>query len=285
MPACRRNQYVRLISRVGGSLVPPLLEGAAPASLTLPNAFHSPSARTRTKSLGWRSPLFGEALVAAGAVATVVEKVASDYPRGLRKCLFQCGLFPVADALPVPPALPVAFLSAGRRRPVLLLGLPVPPLPCCLTALTAAIPLMRSARAEPPFAAFQQTWAGSRPGHRPLPSAGTLRTVWLACTILGRAHGRSRLPEAPAPERTPLLSGATAGIRFSATSTLTARHASPAFPRLGCGWSGSRRHSSHPADALAAIMRWHRGPSWRCHFGPSLIATNTSMGFVLLAVS
>ena len=71
-----------------------------------------------------------------------------------------------------------------------------------------------------------------------------------------------------------LLSGATAGIRFSASSTLTARRASLAFPRLGA--VGQAVAVFLPAGgALAAIMQWHPGPSWRCYFGPSLTATNS----------
>jgi hypothetical protein len=62
------------MSRGIGSHVPPLLQDAAPASLALPDTFHGPPARAGTEPLGWRSQLFGEPLVAAGPVATVIEK-------------------------------------------------------------------------------------------------------------------------------------------------------------------------------------------------------------------
>jgi len=68
------DQYVRLIGAAIGSLVPLLLHGAPPAPLALPDPFQSTPARARTEPLGGRPPLSSEALVAAGAVATMVEK-------------------------------------------------------------------------------------------------------------------------------------------------------------------------------------------------------------------
>ena len=67
----------------------------------------------------------------------------------------------------------------------------------------------------------------------------------MACTILGWAHGRLRLPEAPALERIPLLSGATAGIRFSVSSTLTQGTLLWLSLAFECGWSGRRRPCGH----------------------------------------
>jgi hypothetical protein len=74
MPGASRNQYLWLICAAIGSPVPPLLEGAAPAPLALPDPLHRAPARARTEPLGGRPPLFGEPLIAAGAIATVVEK-------------------------------------------------------------------------------------------------------------------------------------------------------------------------------------------------------------------
>jgi hypothetical protein len=55
-------------------LFPLLLEGAAPAPLALPDSLHRAPARARTEALAGRSPLSDESLVAAGAIATVIEK-------------------------------------------------------------------------------------------------------------------------------------------------------------------------------------------------------------------
>jgi hypothetical protein len=74
MPGAGGNQYVRLICAALGSPIPPLLDGAAPAPLALPDPLHGVPARARTEPLGRRSPLFSESLVAAGPVTTVVEK-------------------------------------------------------------------------------------------------------------------------------------------------------------------------------------------------------------------
>jgi hypothetical protein len=52
MPGRGENQYVRLICVAFDSPVPLLLEGAAPAPLTLPDSLHGAPARTRTESLG-----------------------------------------------------------------------------------------------------------------------------------------------------------------------------------------------------------------------------------------
>jgi hypothetical protein len=56
------------------SPVPPLMQGAVPASLALPDPLHRAPARARTEPLGRRSPLCDEPLVAPGPIVTVVEK-------------------------------------------------------------------------------------------------------------------------------------------------------------------------------------------------------------------
>src|SRR5262245_43584729 len=86
----------------------------------------------------------------------------SDYPRGLANCLCLCWL-PVLDALPVAPALTIAFLLARRRFPVSLLGLPSRPLPRCLPAARAAISLAHLSRMKTLLASLEQTAPCARP--------------------------------------------------------------------------------------------------------------------------
>jgi len=69
---------------------------------------------------------------------------------------------PVFNEFAVTAALPVAFFSARRCRPITLLGLPSRPSPRFPPALFAAIALARLARAKPMLTAFQQTAAGAR---------------------------------------------------------------------------------------------------------------------------
>ena len=94
----------------------------------------------------------------------------SDYPRSLAKgfCLWW---FPAFDALPVAPALAIAFLLARRRFPVSSLGLPPQPLPRLFPAALAAIPLARLLRMKALLTAFEQTTP--RPTGR-LPPLGPL---------------------------------------------------------------------------------------------------------------
>ena len=96
--------------------------------------------------------------------------------------------FPLFGALPVPPALPIAFFFARRRRPVALLGLPSRPLPRRLPALWAAIALTRRNGTKTPIAAFQQTAARPRRAAWVFPPAVFL-IFGGACRILDRAHG------------------------------------------------------------------------------------------------
>jgi len=134
------------------------------------------------------------------------KKILSDYPRGLAHCLWLRG-FAVPDPLPVSSALAVPFLLARRRRPITLLGLPPRPLPRRFPAALAAIALLRLPRMKTLLTSFQQTASHPRPAGQTFPPADLLLFA-MACRILGRAHGRSRLPEAPALEGNALLSGA-----------------------------------------------------------------------------
>jgi hypothetical protein len=95
---------------------------------------------------------------------------------------------PVFNEFAVTAALPVAFFSARRCRPITLLGLPSRPSPGFPPALFAAIALARLARAKPMLTAFQQTAAGARTADRPFPPAVFL-ILLRACRILVRAHG------------------------------------------------------------------------------------------------
>ena len=106
-----------------------------------------------------------------------------------------CWWFSVPDALPVTPALPVTLLFARRRGPIALLGLPPRPGPRRLPALLAAITLPRPPRSKPLLTSFEQAPPGSRPARGPFAPAALL-IFGMACRTLGRAQGRSLLPEA-----------------------------------------------------------------------------------------
>ena len=122
------------------------------------------------------------------------KKLLSDYPRCVWNC-FTCRWFSFPDTLPIAPALPVPLLFAGRRVPVSLLGFPPRPGPRCLPARLAAIALPRMSRPKVLLTSFEQTLPGAGPAHQPLASAALL-IFGMACSTLGRAQGRSLLPEA-----------------------------------------------------------------------------------------
>jgi hypothetical protein len=144
-----------------------------------------------------------------GRSQQVSKKLLSDYPRGLRNG-FACWWFSASDAFPVTPALPVTLLFARRRGPIALLSLPPRPGPRRLPALLAAIALPPPSRAKPLLTTFEQTPPGPRGSSLPTCpfSPAALLIFGMACRTLGRAQGRSLLPEAPAPEGIALLSGA-----------------------------------------------------------------------------
>ena len=122
------------------------------------------------------------------------KKLLSDYPRGVWNC-FTCRWFSVPDTLPIALALPVPLLFAGRSVPVSLLGFPPRPGPRRLPALLAAIALPRMSRPKVLLTSFEQTPPGPWLPHQPLASAALL-IFGMACSTLGRAQGRSLLPEA-----------------------------------------------------------------------------------------
>jgi hypothetical protein len=124
----------------------------------------------------------------------VPKKLLSDYPRGVWNC-FTCRWFSVPDTLPIALALPVPLLFAGRSVPVSPLGFPPRPGPRRLPARLAAIALPRMSRPKVLLTSFEQTLPGAGPAHQPFASAALL-IFGMACRTLGRAQGRSLLPEA-----------------------------------------------------------------------------------------
>ena len=87
------------------------------------------------------------------------------------------------------------MLFAGRSVPVSLLGFPPRPSPRRLPALLAAIALPRLPRPKVLLTSFEQTPPGPWPAHQPFASAALL-IFGMACRTLGRAQGRSLLPQA-----------------------------------------------------------------------------------------
>src|SRR5579859_4046728 len=130
----------------------------------------------------------------------------SDYPRS-RLNYFWFWRFPALDAFSVAPALPIPLLLACSRFPVPLLSLPPRPSPCCLPAALAAISLASLSRMKKLLASLEKTTASTRLSCPALSSPSRLLFA-RSCRTLGRAHGRSRLPEAQALGREQLLSGA-----------------------------------------------------------------------------
>jgi hypothetical protein len=124
----------------------------------------------------------------------VPKKLLSDYPRGARND-FVCWWFSAPDTLPIAPALPVPLLFAGRSVPVSRLGFPLRPSPRRLPALLAAIALPRTSRPKVLLTSFEQTRPGPGSPHQPF-AAAALLIFGMACRTLGRAQGRSLLPEA-----------------------------------------------------------------------------------------
>ena len=113
-------------------------------------------------------------------------------------------------AQPVSPALRSPFLFASFGLAIAMPRLPLSPLPCCFSALLAAVTRQRMNRAKSPLASFQQTNPMTWVSDSPFPGgpAGA-RLIFLASwTIFTRAHGRCLLPEAQASKGIALLFGA-----------------------------------------------------------------------------
>ena len=91
--------------------------------------------------------------------------------------------------------MPIPLLFTGRSVPVSLLGFPPRPGPRRLPARLAAIALPRMSRPKGLLTSFEQTPPGPWPAHQPFALAALL-IFGMACSTLGRAQGRSLLPEA-----------------------------------------------------------------------------------------
>jgi len=144
---------------------------------------------------------------------------------------------PVFNEFAVTAALPVAFFSAPRCRPITLLGLPSRPSPRFPPALFAAIALARLARAKPMLTAFQQTAAGARTADRPFPPAVFL-ILLRACRILVRAHG-SVAPGKLMPRRG--LASSPGRSSSGSVQTQDSIAAETGATRPFCGWLSRAR--------------------------------------------
>ena len=151
--------------------------------------------------------------------------------------------------------MPVALLFAGRRGPVALLRLPPRPGPRRLPAWLAAIALPRPSWPKALLTSFEQTQSRPRSARQPF-SRAALLIFGMACSTLGRAQGRSLLPEAPAPEGIALLSGAQqifGSIRdqqLYRKDQMPAGLASPLRPSL---FSRQRRRGCHARRPVTIV--------------------------------
>jgi hypothetical protein len=151
--------------------------------------------------------------------------------------------FSTPDALPVTPALPIALLSAGGRGPVALLRLHPRPGPRRLPARLAAIPLPRPSWPKALLTSFEQTQSRPRSAHQ-LSSRAVRLIFGMACSTLGRAQGRSLLPEVlPGGDCTPLRGAAD--LRINTRSTTLSQ-------RSDARGLASRAFSFSPPAAVAA---------------------------------
>jgi hypothetical protein len=189
--------------------------------------------------------------------------------------------------------LTVALLFASRLGPVALLGLPPRPGPRRLPARLAAIALPRPSWPKALLTSFEQTQPRPRSARQPF-SRAALLIFGMACCTLGRAHGRSLLPEAPAPEGIALLSGAQqifGSIRdqqLYRKDQMSAGRASPLrrslLPRQRRrGWDSRRPAPSFPLKPVqvgwwpvTATHHWRSGPRRPAKMAPSPTAANTS---------
>src|SRR5580698_11182931 len=142
-----------------------------------------------------------------------------DYPRGFRNSFFRRCCLAVSDSLSITPALPVTSLFSYRRRPIVLLRLPLRPSPRRLPAFVTAIALSRPLRTKTPLASLQQT------ATRPRAPAGRLAGFPIfgrECRILVRAHG-SVAPGSSCPGGDSHSPPGRSRFRFSANSKVYRR--------------------------------------------------------------
>lgn len=164
--------------------------------------------------------------------------------------------------------MPVAFLFARRRGPIALLGPPPRPRPCRLPALLAAIALPRPSRTKPPLTSFEQTPPRPCPARQPLSPTGLL-IFETACRTLGKAHGRSLLPEALPWRGIAILSGAQQIFRSVRNRQLYRKNRTLAPPaaarRAPLAHGRSTMISLGETEAGSAGMQPCRGITWRAH--------------------
>ena len=190
--------------------------------------------------------------------------------------------------------MPVTFLLARRRGTIALLSLPSRPRPGRPSALLAAIALPRPSRTKEMLTSFQQAPPGPggapRPARPPFPTAALL-IFGMACSTLGRAQGRSLLPEAPAPEGIALLSGAQQIFGSIRDQQLYRKDRMPAalslrrslFPASGgAAVTPAGRSPSFPLKSVqvgwcpvTATQHWRCGPRWPAKMVPSPAAANS----------
>ena len=155
----------------------------------------------------------------------------------------------------------VALLFASRLGPVALLGLPPRPGPRRLPARLAAIALPRPSWPKALLTSFEQTQSRPRsstlPARRTLPPAALL-IFGMACSTLGRAQGRSLLPEAPAPEGIALLSGAQQIFGFNTRSTTLAQRSDACGPFSGLVSFPGRRRRGYNLPPTLQLAGHHR---------------------------
>ena len=150
--------------------------------------------------------------------------------------------------------MPITFLFSYRRGPIVLLRLPPRPGPRRLPARLAAIALPRQSRLKPLLTSFEQAPSGPRPGRQPLAPAARL-IFGMACRTLGRAQGRSLLPEALSRRGRHSPSGRSRIFRSIRDQQLYRKD------RMPVGGSSLSR-SLFPASGGAVVTSGGRSPSF-----------------------
>jgi hypothetical protein len=149
--------------------------------------------------------------------------------------------------------LPITFLFSYRRGPIVLLRLPPRPGPRRLPARLAAIALPRQSRLKPLLTSFEQ--APSRPRPARLPLAPAARLIFgMACRTLGRAQGRSLLPEALSRRGRHSPSGRSRIFRSIRDQQLYRKD------RMPVGGASSLRRSLFPASGGAVVTSASQAP-------------------------
>ena len=128
--------------------------------------------------------------------------------------------------------------------PVSLLGFPPRPGPRRLPARLAAIALPRMSRPKVLLTSFEQTPSGPRPARQPFAPAARL-IFGMACRTLGRAQGRSLLPEA-----LPWRGWHSSPGRSRSSDQYEINNS---IAKIGCPWASPLRRSLFPASGGAVV--------------------------------